>query len=242
MSTKKSTPRTPVRKQRDSSVTKKASAPSRRPGRPGGARDENRRARTEALRKAALGLFLVRGIEAVTIDEIAEGAGLAKGSFYRYFEDKTALVAALFAPVTQHVEQALTRCEARLTEVKDRSAAYAAYQELALGLLPIALFHFDVVRLYLQESRGPSEGARAPVAALVDLVERGAVRLSEVAVEHGIVAVADPRITAHATVGAIEQLTLAVLRGRLDAAPLEIVSTLIRTIMDGVGVRPEGAR
>lgn len=209
-----------------------------RPGPPGGRRDENRKARTEALAKAALALFLERGIEAVTIDDIAHAAGVAKGSFYRYFDDKTALVAWLVDPVARQMRDALARTEARLGEAKDRAGAFAAYQELALALVPLAIFHFDVVRLYLQESRAPSRGARAPIAALVQAIDEGSVRLSEVAVAHGIVKVDDPRITAFATVGAIEQLAMSFLRGRLDAPPAEIVGTLIRMILDGVGVRP----
>jgi AcrR family transcriptional regulator len=213
--------------------------PVLRPGRPGGARDENRKAKTDALKRAALGAFLERGIEAVTIDEIAHAAGIAKGSFYRYFDDKTALVAALIQPAKEQIEEALVRCEKRLVEAEDRASAYSAYQELALGLLPVAMFHFDVVRLYLQEARAPREGARAPIAGLVDVVDKGAVRLSEVAVQHGIIVVKDPRISAFATVGAIEQLAISVLRGRLDATPMEIVSTLIKMVYDGVGARPE---
>lgn len=212
-----------------------------RPGAPGGRRDENRKARTEALGKAALALFLEGGIEAVTIDEIAHDAGVAKGSFYRYFDDKTALVAWLVDPVARQMRDAFARTEARLSEAKDRAGAFAAYQELALALVPLAIFHFDVVRLYLQESRAPSRGARAPIAALVQAVDEGSVRLSEVAVQHGIVAVDDPRITAFATVGAIEQLAISVLRGRLDASPPQIVSTLIRMILDGVGTRATAA-
>jgi AcrR family transcriptional regulator len=214
--------------------------PSLRPGKPGGPRDENRKQRSEALKKAALALFLARGIEGCSIDDIAQAAGVAKGSFYRYYEDKTALVAALVQPVAQEIESALARTELRLSEATDRSSAYAAYQELALALMPVAIFQFDVARLYLQEARAPQEGARAPIAALVDIIDRGAVRLSEVAVQHGIVSVKDPRITAFATVGAIEQLTISVLRGRLDATPVEIVSTLIRMVYDGIGTRREG--
>lgn len=41
------------------------------------------------LQRAALALFLQYGIEAVTIDQIVDGARTAKGSFYRYFRDKT---------------------------------------------------------------------------------------------------------------------------------------------------------
>lgn len=244
MSSTKSKRLGPSPKKRDGTVRKAAEEsrlPALRPGKPGGARDENRKQRSEALKKAALTLFLERGIEGCSIDDIAQAAGVAKGSFYRYYDDKTALVAALVAPVAEQIEDALTRTEGRLGEATDRASAYSAYQELALALVPIAIFQFDVVRLYLQEARAPQQGARAPIAALVDIVDHGAVRLSEVAVKHDIVRVKDPRITAFATVGAIEQLAISVLRGRLDATPVEIVTTLIRMVYDGIGTRREPA-
>ena len=37
--------------------------------------------------------------EAVTIDEVAREAGMAKGNFYRYFRDKADLVEAVIEPV-----------------------------------------------------------------------------------------------------------------------------------------------
>lgn len=224
----------------------RAKEAARRPGQPGGLRDENRKQKTEAIQRAALGLFLERGIESCSIDDIAQAAGIAKGSFYRYHDDKTALVASMVAPVAEQVASALVRCEERLEAATGRSSAYAAYQELALSLVPIAMFHFDLVKLYLQEARAPATGARAPIGALVEVIDRGAVRLSEVAVAHDLVKVKDPRITAFATVGAIEQLAISVVRGRLDATPVEIVSTLIQMIYDGIGTRredaPEGSR
>ena len=70
--------------------------PKQRPGQPGGRRDRNRKERLKSLGHSALELFLEQGIQATTIDEITKAAGVAKGSFYRYFEDKCALVAFLF--------------------------------------------------------------------------------------------------------------------------------------------------
>src|SRR5690349_21242717 len=74
-----------------------------RPGQPGGRRDTNRKERTKAIGDAALALFLERGIEAVTIEDITTRAGVAKGSFYRYFDDKHALTEALFQPLAAEV-------------------------------------------------------------------------------------------------------------------------------------------
>ncbi|GAB4213401.1 MAG: TetR/AcrR family transcriptional regulator [Sandaracinaceae bacterium] len=219
-----------------------ASAPTERPGAPGGKRDRNRRERTTALGQTALALFLARGIEVVTIDDICRAADVAKGSFYRYFEDKEALVEALVAPVDQAVRAALDGCEARLREARDEASLQAAYQGLALALLPVALGHLDVLRLYLQERSAPAVGARAPLAALARTIDEGAIRLTRVAVDHGLLAVGDPRISAYAVVGAIERLAHAVLDGSLDASPIDILTTLIRLVLEGIRTRPERRR
>src|SRR5438105_9860829 len=88
--------------------------PSERPGAPGGARDTNRQKKAGAITSAATALFLARGIESVSIDEITRDAGVAKGSFYRYFDDKTALVEHLFAHARAEIEAAFARCERAL--------------------------------------------------------------------------------------------------------------------------------
>lgn len=212
-------------------------APKERPGPPGGKRDVNRKRRTQAIARAALGLFLERGVESVTIDDIAREADVAKGSFYRYFEDKTELVEAIFEPVATLMRDAMQRCEEALRAADDRDSLVQAYQGLARDLIPIAIGYLDVIRLYLQENRAPGQGARAPIRALALDVEKRAVRLTEIAVQKGLLAVPDPRISALAVVGAIEQLALAFFGGRLDAPPPEVASTLIDLVLEGLRIR-----
>lgn len=208
--------------------------PTERPGAPGGKRDRNRHERTLVLGQTALALFLVRGLEVVTIDEICDAASVAKGSFYRYFEDKESLVDALVVPVERAVVDAFAQCESMVREANDALSLNLAYQSLALSLFPVAMGHLDVLRLYLQERSAPSLGARVPIGRLANTVDEGAIRLTRVAVEKGLLHVEDPRISAYAVVGAIERLSSAVLQGRLDASPIEILSTLIRLVLEGV--------
>jgi AcrR family transcriptional regulator len=47
------------------------------------------------LLDAAEALFVDRGIAATTVSDITEAAGVAKGSFYRYFDSKEHVIAAL---------------------------------------------------------------------------------------------------------------------------------------------------
>lgn len=211
--------------------------PSERPGPPGGKRDRNRKQRTEALLAASLGLFLDRGLEAVTVDDIAREAGMAKGNFYRYFKDKDDLVDALFEPILGEVRDAMRRCADTLSRAKGEQELYAAYEVLAKTLAKVALPRLDVVRLYLQERRSPGVGARIPIRRLSDQINETAVRLTEVAVQNGLLRVPDPRISAFAVVGAVEELMLAVLQERLDAPPTEIIDTLITLVLDGIRVR-----
>jgi AcrR family transcriptional regulator len=53
---------------------------------------ENKR---QKVLKAAASLFLQKGYAATTMDEIAARAGIAKGTVYLYFKDKTDLYASL---------------------------------------------------------------------------------------------------------------------------------------------------
>lgn len=214
-------------------------APKERPGPPGGKRDVNRRQRTAAIARAALALFLEQGVERVTIDDIARDAGIAKGSFYRYFEDKTELVAAIFEPMATRVREAMVRAESALGAADDRASLMRAYQGLAQDLIPVAIGYLDVVRLYLQENRAPGQDARAPIRALALEIERRAIRLTEIAVQRGLLGVPDPRVSALAVVGAIEQLALAFFGGRLDAPPPDVARTLIDMVLEGLRIRPE---
>jgi AcrR family transcriptional regulator len=184
-----------------------------------------------------LKLFLERGVEAVTIDDIAHEAGIAKGSFYRYFADKEELVAALFEPVAHRAREAFFRCEEALRGAHDRASLLTAYQGLARDLIPLATEHGDEVRLYLQEHRTPPVGARAPIRALALEVEQRAVHLTKVAVDRGLLRISDPRISALAVIGAVEQLALGLFAGRLDASPSLVATTLIELVLEGIRIR-----
>lgn len=57
---------------------------------------ERRRADvTTRIELSALNLFLERGIDEVTVEEIAAAAGISRRSFYRYFESPAAILSAV---------------------------------------------------------------------------------------------------------------------------------------------------
>jgi AcrR family transcriptional regulator len=212
--------------------------PPDRPGPAGGKRDRNRRRRLGEIGRAGLELMLEHGLERVTIDEICTRAGIAKGSFYRYFADKEALVGALLEPLTEQSRVALVACERALHAARTSAELMTAYQTLAFALAPVFLEEQGAVRLYLQESRGPAVGARAPVRALSDAFRQHAVAITAAAHSHDLLRKLPPAVTALAVVGAVERLAFDFLSGEIEEDPVTVAQALVTMILQGVGVDP----
>jgi AcrR family transcriptional regulator len=205
-----------------------------RPGAFGGKRDINRRKRVQDLIDAGLLLFLERGIEAVTIDEVAREAGMAKGNFYRYFRDKADLVEAVIEPVASTTRQAVQECDDQLRQANGRDDAVAAYGHLGNRLVGALAMHPDAMCLYLQERRAPATISRQAISDLAADLDRRAMSLSQVAVDRNLVTVSDPRISAIAVLGAVEALALASVRNQVQMDPIKTTKSLISIVLEGL--------
>jgi AcrR family transcriptional regulator len=208
--------------------------PSQRPGPAGGARDKNRRERVATIAGAGLALYLERGVDGVTVDELVAAAGVAKGSFYRYFRDQEQLVAALIEPLATRFDQAMRRCERALAAAPDAAALPAIYLTLAADMWQPVPGQRRALRLYLRECRGAAVGARRPIVTLAAAVERHAVHITKVARDRGLLREVDPRVVALLVVGAVERLLLAALSGTRLGPVTEVARTLVSVIVDGV--------
>lgn len=208
--------------------------PVERPGALGGKRDINRRKRVQDLIDAGLSLFLERGIEAVTIDDVAREAGMAKGNFYRYFRDKADLVGAVIEPVASTTREAVQECDAKLREAQGRDDAVAAYGHLGNRLVGALAMHPDAMCLYLQERRAPATTARQAISDLASDLDDRAMSLSQVAADRQLVAISDPRVSAVAVLGAVEALALASVRNQVQMDPIETTKSLIAIVLDGL--------
>lgn len=202
-------------------------------------RDTRRRALTARLAHEALKRFLDAGVEGVSIDEIASAAGVSKGSFYTYFDDKPSLVGAIMSTVADPVRAALSGCEAALGEARTPDALRGAYLALAASLAAAILAEPEVVALYLQECRAPSVGARAPIVALSQEVHARAVDLTRAARRHRLLKPLDPEVTATAVVGAAEALIHRALRAPRDFDPAAVTEALVTMVVDGIAARPK---
>ena len=82
-------------------------------GKEGAGRQARRTERREAILAAALEEFSARGFAATRLDDVAQRAGVAKGTIYLYFRDKESLfqelVRAMLSPLVGVIEAAPMR-------------------------------------------------------------------------------------------------------------------------------------
>jgi AcrR family transcriptional regulator len=81
-------------------------------------RKRRKEARPSDLTAAALGLFVEKGFAATRLEEVAQRAGVSKGTLYLYFDSKEALFKAV---IQEGIVPALVEGEARLTRHAETS-------------------------------------------------------------------------------------------------------------------------
>jgi AcrR family transcriptional regulator len=100
----------------------------------GDVRPNPRAERTRAaLVSAGRRLFSERPVDAVTVDDIVQAAGVGKGSFYNHFADRDALVRTISAEIRAAVECAIDAANADVKDPAQRVArACCTYLRFAL--------------------------------------------------------------------------------------------------------------
>lgn len=129
--------------------------------------------RAEEIMVSAARLFREKGVRAVSIDEIVQGAGIAKGTFYLYFKSKDDLLQKLAEAVVLHMAEAVKEAAQGEGNDLDRfAAAVTAMQRVDRGekYLVDTLNHPDNVALH-DLANVALVRQLAPVLAVI--VERG---------------------------------------------------------------------
>jgi AcrR family transcriptional regulator len=135
-------------------------------------RRERKKERTrQEIYQAAMRLFLHRGFDAVTIEDICESADVARGTFFLHFPTKDALLLEYGEQVTAELEEMLRDY---------RGSAAAALRKVLSLLAERASHHADIVRLVVREVMArplalanATEQSRDLVHLLADIVRRG---------------------------------------------------------------------
>lgn len=194
---------------------------------------------------AAVSVMRERGVTNTTTKEIARVAGVAEGSIYNHFANKSELVAASMAEVAGGIRDAMARLHGRIGEgtVEDNLTELAEAEiEFFTDLLPITgpVLGDPELRGWLRRGgprpgEGPAVGPALGHAGLIAYLEaeQGAGRLG---------AGARPEYLAAALIGACQQYSFIRLitdpavmtdTARLPAEPGEYAREVVRVLLTG---------
>ena len=157
------------------------------------------------IERAALALFVARGVDAATTREIAAAAGVAEGSIYRHFDSKDDLAAAMFLSIHTRLAALVREAAKSQRGVADQTrAVVAAYCETADENFPHFAFHLLNTHRFLPTP----DGVDNPVDAIADIIT-GAMKRREIPR-------ADPELIAGMALGVVLQTALQIHYGRLE--------------------------
>ncbi len=156
------------------------------------------------IERAALDLFVARGVDAATTRDIAAAAGVSEGAIYRHFDSKDELASMIFLEIHTRLAALVREAAARKMGLAEQTRAVVeAYCETADADFPLFRFHL----LYTHRFLPTPEGVDNPVSAVEDLVA-AAMKRREIPRR-------DPALAAGMALGVVLQTALQISYGRL---------------------------
>jgi AcrR family transcriptional regulator len=193
---------------------------------------EQRRAeRRERLIEAGLEVIAARGWPAATVREVCAEARLTERYFYESFEDRGALLVAVFDHVAERAAQAV------LDSVRDAPRDASVQARAAIGAF-VDLVAEDprkarVLFLEAAGSEALAQRRRQAINAFARLVRDEAAEFYKVPGP----LLKDAELTAHALVGGLAQLLMAWLSGELKVSRKRLIDHCAELFVAAAGVR-----
>lgn len=160
--------------------------------------------RVDELMSAAAELFIDKGIEATTVNDIVDRAGVGKGTFYHYFSTKEDIILALrerfSRDFTMQVAQTIAQCPPDA-----HRARFAAWLQGTVAAYVAGYQLHDVVFHEFRHSNRNAKDKEIVIAQLAALLEEGVaagawslpdVRAAAIVVFDGMHGVVDDAIAA----------------------------------------------
>ncbi|HTM22614.1 MAG TPA: TetR/AcrR family transcriptional regulator [Kofleriaceae bacterium] len=196
-------------------------------------RDERRLTLVDAAKRC----FASRGYHATTVDDITRAAGVAKGTFYLYFDEKREIYYEVIRTFMQLIKDIGSSIAATSSDPRD---LFARAERAARELMQVFLDNRELARLAYRESMGLDPELERMIAHFYREIAQVAARNIEVAIELGLIRRVDPLITAYAHIGMVERVLMAMVDDPDRFDPDRVVAELMRLSWEGLAAASAG--
>jgi len=153
------------------------------------------------LCEAATGILVEYGIENITMDKVAEAAGVAKGTIYNYFKDKNQLLSTISDTVLNPIFKRITKL------ANSNSEALFKLEEIAKIMFE-AFSHHKRFFILLHETRNSGMlGNKKPLEKRNEFISI-LRRIIEAAMKDGQLRVSNPLVVAEIFAGMVMSINI----------------------------------
>lgn len=201
--------------------------------------------RRQDILAAAREVFARRGYHPTTIDDIVAQAGVARGTFYLYYEDKRAVFSELVDRFSAKVTMAIARIA---TDDVTRSVGSQVRDNIR-AILAACLADRAMTKLLLTDAIGVDSAFDRRITSFYDEVVQLLTESLREGQSLGIVHEGEPRVLAYLMIGSLKEILYqAVLLGlgeeSADALTKQVFDFFARgslVVGEGGAARPRGA-
>jgi AcrR family transcriptional regulator len=183
--------------------------------------------RRQQILAAARDTFAKRGYHQTTIDDIVAQAGVARGTFYLYFEDKRAVFSDLIDRFAQQLTMAIVHIA---TDDPGRPVADQV-RENVRGIIGTCLAERSMTKILFTDALGVDPAFDRKLANFYDSVVGLLTESLKDGQALGIVRDGEPRVLAHLTIGALKELLYQAVTLGLAEESADVLSQQLETFL-----------
>ena len=202
-----------------------------------GKREEKKQRTRKHIRQTAKILFIEQGFQSTTIDDIVKSVGIARGTFYLYYEDKISLFTELLQDMYQPIVDILQRT---LNDFESTNATVLSHQirylQTAIELAQFIEVNKSTLPLHFQEIWSAGEHGLAMRQWRSD-IENLAQALIDSSIQQEIIRPVPSKMTAMAIVSAAERVIWGWQNGELESQRQELAQEM--ALLFWAGIAPQ---
>lgn len=191
--------------------------------------------RRQAILAAARDVFARRGYHQATIDDIVAAAGVARGTFYLYFEDKR----AVFSDLIDRFGSRLTMAITRIVTDDPRRPVSEQVRENIRAIVGTALGERAMTKILFTDAAGIDSAFDRRLATFYDEAMQLLTESLREGQRLGIVVEGEPRVLAYLCIGALKELVYQAVTLGLREESAEALTVQLYAFLAGGCLRTE---
>ncbi|MEQ1505351.1 MAG: TetR/AcrR family transcriptional regulator [Myxococcota bacterium] len=163
---------------------------------------ESREARRVQIKATALAVFSDKGYHETSVSDLVDAAGVARGTFYLYFDSKEAIFLELLDDLTVHLRSNIVGVDVTRGVASMGDQLHA----VVVRILRAVVDNRPLTRIIFREAVGLHATVDARLRAFDDELHGYVARSLQLGAALGVIRPVDPQVAAAAVVGSVREI------------------------------------